>query len=158
MLLYNRRIFLGGLLALGGCGFTPAFGPNSAAAGLRGRVMIDAPDTRDGFEFVKAMQRNFGVTETAEYRLTYTLTKVEDSTVVSVAQELQRFAIEGRVQFTLQTLGGQTVVTGENRAFTSYSATGSTLATDRSQRDAEDRLMVILADQVMTDIIAGLNQ
>jgi LPS-assembly lipoprotein len=39
--------------------------------------------------------------------------------------------------------------------FTGYSATGTTVATQASKQDAEKRLMVILAEQIITRLYAA---
>ena len=46
------------------------------------------------------------------------------------------------------------LATGQVDNFTSYSASGTTVATLAAQRDAEARLMVILADQVINKLTA----
>ena len=48
---------------------------------------------------------------------------------------------------------GSGVASGSERSFTSYSATSTTVATSFAQRDARRRLMVILADQMVSQII-----
>jgi LPS-assembly lipoprotein len=42
---------------------------------------------------------------------------------------------------------------GSERSFTSYSATSTTVATIFAQRDARRRLMVIIADRILQDIV-----
>ena len=50
---------------------------------------------------------------------------------------------------------GAVVTQGNVGGFTGYSATGSTVATTAARTDAQDRLMVILADQIVTRLIAA---
>ncbi|MBL3565900.1 hypothetical protein JMM59_12930, partial [Rhodovulum sulfidophilum] len=50
---------------------------------------------------------------------------------------------------------GSVVQSGEVDSFTAYSATGSTVATRTAERDAYRRLMVILADEMVTRLLAG---
>ena len=47
------------------------------------------------------------------------------------------------------------VQSGEVSTFTAYSTTGSPVATAAARRDAEDRLMVALADQLVSRLLAG---
>ena len=52
------------------------------------------------------------------------------------------------------TEGGQKVGAGKVQSFTSYATTGTTVATMTAETDAYKRLMVILADQVVTRLMA----
>jgi hypothetical protein len=54
----------------------------------------------------------------------------------------------GKLNFSLLDADGEVFFSKTVRSFTGYSATGTTVATERSKRDAYDRLMVILAKQV----------
>jgi LPS-assembly lipoprotein len=49
---------------------------------------------------------------------------------------------------------GEVFLSKTAKSFTGYSATGTTVATERSKRDAYDRLMVILAKQVSNHLWA----
>jgi LPS-assembly lipoprotein len=46
-----------------------------------------------------------------------------------------------------------TLFTGSARQFTGYSTTGTTAATISSERDARARLSVILADQIVAQLL-----
>ena len=62
----------------------------------------------------------------------------------------------GKVDFALRNLSsGQIEVSGNVENFTGYSATGSTVATLAAERDAQKRLMVMLADQLVTRLYAA---
>ena len=47
------------------------------------------------------------------------------------------------------------LLSGNVDSFTGYSATGTTVATRAAERDAYERLMTILADQIVTRLEAG---
>lgn len=149
MLLSNRRTFLLGLVALGGCGFAPVHATKGDVQ-LRNSVLIQAPQTREEFELVKTFERRLGAPTMQAYTLSYNLTVAEETVVTSSSQELNRFNVLGTLSYTLKDTDGAVISQGTSKAFTSYSSTGSTVATDRSQRDARDRLMVILTDQTLT--------
>jgi LPS-assembly lipoprotein len=51
---------------------------------------------------------------------------------------------------------GLIVAQGSTSNFTGYSTTGNTITTVTAQRDAYARLMVLLADQTITRILAVL--
>ena len=59
--------------------------------------------------------------------------------------------------FSLQLIDrqtGLTVTTGSVDSFTAFSATGTPVATQAAERDAEVRLITILADQLVTRLVA----
>ncbi|MEL6518980.1 MAG: hypothetical protein AAFQ39_14775, partial [Pseudomonadota bacterium] len=69
-------------------------------------------------------------------------------------QEITRFNVLGRVRFALFDLtSGDLVTNGEVSNFTSYSATGTPFATQTARQDARDRLMGVLADQVVARLL-----
>lgn len=145
-------------LVVAGCGFTPAFGPNAPVGGLANAVLVQAPVDRVEFELVRNLEHRLGRPRDQIFTLKFDLNLETKSVVVSSAQELNRFSIIGQVGYSLLDVNGEIVARGTAKSFTSYSATGSTLATDASERDAENRLMVVLADQVVTRLIADLSQ
>ena len=62
----------------------------------------------------------------------------------------------GAADFTLVEAGtGRTITTGRVEDFVGYSATGTTVATVAAQRDAQERLMTILADQIVLRLQAA---
>lgn len=152
MWLSDRRTFLLGILGLGACGFTPVYGPDSALRSFQNAVRIQAPTTRQEFELVKALEHRFGPATKPAFTLTYSLGRRSESVVVSTAQELNRFNLIGTLSYKLNALDGGLITESQVQAFTSFSGTGSTLATNRSERDADDRLVVILADKMMTQL------
>ena len=139
----DRRAFLTLLAAsaVAACGFEPAYGPGGPASGLLGRVTVDAPDDRDAFDLVARLEDRLGRTRTPEFRLSYRIaTKAE---------------LLGTVAFTLHdTATDATLTSGEVSSFTAYSAFGTSVATAASEGDAHRRLMRILADQIVTRLIA----
>lgn len=151
MLLSNRRWFLISCLALAGCGFEPVYGPNGGKA-LRNTVLVQAPTDKNEFEFVRAIELQLGQASNQAYSLDYKLSVDQELVVVSTAQELTRFNVVGEADFTLRDMNGAIVDQGIVQSFTSYSATGSTLSTDQSERDAQRRLMVILADKLVAQL------
>ncbi|SDX27065.1 LPS-assembly lipoprotein [Celeribacter indicus] len=141
-------------MALTGCGFTPAYAPGGAGRALRGRVAIDAPDTREGYALVEQLTKSFGTPTSPAYRLSYRIRTERNSVGITRDQEISRYHITGRVAYTLTEIaGGTPVASGEAQSFTAYSATGSTVASVTAPRDAYSRLMVILADQIVSQIL-----
>jgi LPS-assembly lipoprotein len=60
----------------------------------------------------------------------------------------------GQVSWSLSDGAGPQLA-GSEQSFTSYSATSTTVATIVAQRNARDRLMIVLADRIVADILAG---
>jgi LPS-assembly lipoprotein len=61
----------------------------------------------------------------------------------------------GTAQYTLRdTQTGQIAGSGKVNSFTSYSAAGSTISGQATREDAQERLMIILADKLIDHLIA----
>ncbi len=142
-------------LPLAACGFSPAYAPGGAAGRLYGRVAVAAPTDRNGFELVRQLETRLGPTEAALFDLSTTLTVTRVSGGITPDNEITRLQFQGSAVWSLsQRSDGARVAGGTARSFTSWSATGSTIAGLAAEEDAARRLMVILADQIVTQIIA----
>ena len=153
---YNRRACLLSLTVLAGCGFTPIYGtgPEGQASTLRGRVDVAAPKDEEGFVLVKRFEDRLGLPEAADLGLTAQIQLREEPLGFLPDGEISRFNVIGQVDWQLERLeDGERIASGSERSFTSYSATSTTVATTFAQRDARRRLMVILADRIVTDLL-----
>jgi LPS-assembly lipoprotein len=152
----DRRLFLlTGLAALAGCGFAPAYGPGGGGADLRGLIEVAAPDTRAGYLLTRDLESRLGRSSMARYALTPVITLDTEAIAIDRRNVAGRFNILGSVRYTLTDLQtGETVSTGIVDNFTAYSARGTPVATRAARRDAEARLMTILADQLVTRLLA----
>ncbi|WP_128254927.1 LPS assembly lipoprotein LptE [Falsirhodobacter deserti] len=155
MSLPDRRSFLL-LLGLAGCGFTPAYAPGGPAEGLQGAFRLAEPTDKDGFDFVERMEERLGKPEAARYDLTYAIS----TDTVGVGEQRNnittRYNITGTVEWgVIDRASGDRLTGGSVTNFTSYSATGSTVAGLAAQKDAHYRLMRILADQIVTRLTAS---
>ena len=92
-------------------------------------------------------------TKSARFSLRYDLKITQDNIVVSTAQEISRYSLIGELEYSLTDSNGAILNSQTAKSFTGYSATGTTVATQRAQRDAYDRLMVILAEQVSSALL-----
>ena len=153
MWLSSRREFFLAALALAGCGFEPVNGVSSKSQVLRNTVLVQAPTNRVEFELVRNLEMQLGQATSRLYDLRYKLNVDEDIIVVSATQEINRFSLVGLLEYSLVDSGGVVLLTETAKSFTGYSATGTTVATQRSKRDAYDRLMVILAKQVSNSLL-----
>jgi LPS-assembly lipoprotein len=154
----DRRTFLT-LLAvapLAGCGFAPVYAPGGTGQALRGQVLVAAPDTRLGFELVARLEERLGLPQAETYRLDYVIETSESDLAITGTNDITRINIQGSVRFTLvETMSGVERLSGTVSTFTAYSTTSTAVATAAARRDAEDRLMHALADQVMSRLLAS---
>ncbi len=152
MWLSDRRKFLLGALALGaaGCGFRPAFGPGGRAR-LVNRIRLQVPQTPEAFAFNRRFEERLGrAGPSAPFTMDIRLDLKEQGVGSTSAGSTTRFRIIGTASYVLKdAASGLQLQSGTTNAFTGYSTTGSTVATLAAERDAKERLMVILADQVI---------
>ena len=154
----DRRKFLTLLIAapLGACGFTPVYAPGGAGLALRGRVLVAAPDTRLGFVLVSRLEERLGRPGAADFALDYTLETSETGLAITGANDITRINITGTASFTLTDLTtNEQVITDSVSTFAAYSTTGTSVATASAERDAEDRLMTALADQMVSRLLTA---
>ncbi len=154
-MLFNRRYMLLAPLAVAACGFTPVYGPDGAGQHLLDRMSYAAPETRDDFSFVAQMETRLGRASHADFALAYRIETTEEGLAVTQTQSIARYNLVGTVAFSVQDLEtGLTVYSGQLQNFTSFGASGTTVATSAARRDAYRRLMVQLANDVTTNILA----
>ncbi|MEM6277307.1 MAG: LPS assembly lipoprotein LptE [Pseudomonadota bacterium] len=150
---FSRRSLILSLAALPACGFTPVYGPASA---LRGTVQVGTPDSSNAFALVRALEFRLGAVEAPRYQLRVGVDLTEEGSVITPTQEIDRFTLTAEARFALETLAGAPVTDGSVRAFSSYSASGTPMATRAARDDAQERLMEILADQIVTRLAGAV--
>lgn len=151
----DRRAAVLGLVALGGCGFVPVYGTDGGSTVLRSRVAFQVPATVAGFRLRSRLENRLGATGTAAYTLAVTLDIDQDSVAISEDGNITRFTLPGSANYALRDQTGRAVAQGRVNSFTSFSATGTTIATEAAAEDAEARLAVILADLIVTRLLAA---
>lgn len=142
---------------LSACGFVPAYGSDGPAAGLPGRVAVEGPETVEGYRLQARIEDRLGSTpSSADYVLTVGLSLRESGVAVTPEGAITRFTIPGVGSYALRAAGSDEILlSGTVESFTGYSTTGSTVATQAAREDARARLAVILADLIVTRLIAG---
>jgi LPS-assembly lipoprotein len=155
---FDRRTLLT-FLALSGCGFAPAYGPGSAASGIQGTIRAGNPTDKNGFDLVERLEERLGRPTTAQFDLAYTITTNPVGVGITSENAITRYNLTGSIDWTLTSRATKARVAGGRvESFTSYSATGSTVAGLAAEEDAAFRLMRILADQIVTRLIATAEQ
>lgn len=157
----DRRKVLGLLAAapLAACGFSPAHAPGGAAHALRGAVVLADPADRNGFDFANRLEDRLGRATVPRFRLDWSVAAEPVGAGITPTGAITRYTLKGSARYALVRLGnGETVTSGNADSFTSWSTSGSTVATLSAEQDAHRRLMVILADQVVARLIAAAPQ
>lgn len=152
---YPRRAALAllGGAALAGCGFTPVYAPGQAGARLRGALALREPVSRADYILAARVEERLGLASAAPYRLGYTITQTTEDQAITADQAIQRIGLQGMLDYTVtDTVAGRTLVSGRIMDFTGYNTTGTTVATRTAERDAERRLMVMLADRLVEEL------
>jgi len=157
MSLFNRRSLLALPLALAACGFTPVYGPQGAGSKLHSQVLVQEPSTQAGYLLVRHLETQLGRSgASARYALDLGITTKEEGLAINTFGDTRRYNLVGSAAYSLRDTSTGTIVTsGTVNNFTAYSATGSTVATLAAERDALERLMVILGDQITTRLFAA---
>lgn len=156
MSLPSRRFLLALPLALAACGFTPVYGPGGTGTVLQNNVTIDEPSTQDGYLLTRHLEVRLGRTGAGRFALTTMIATTEEGLAINRAGDTTRFNILGAVEYVLRdTTTGEIVTSGTVDAFTGYSATGTTVSELAAERDARERLMVILGDQIIARLFVA---
>ena len=153
----NRRFFLiSGLSLLAGCGFAPAYGPGGAGSALMGQVVVEAPDTRATYLLTQEIETRLGRPANPRFALIPVVALTTQAMAINRNNVASRFNLLGTVAYSLRDLEtGAVVTSGDVTSFTGFSATGTTVAVQAAERDAEARLMAILSDQLLTRLLAA---
>ena len=158
MSLFDRRTLLLMPLALAACGFEPVYAPGGSGAALNGKVAVSVPNSTDSYLLVQNLEQRLGRSANSgnDYNLDVSVTTVIRSAAITPTNEINRYTIEGRSNYALKSNStGQVVASGAVDNFVGYSAAGSTVSTLADERDARQRLMVILADQIVSELYAA---
>jgi LPS-assembly lipoprotein len=155
-MLLSRRLFAAAaLVLLAGCGFSPVHAPGGAGSGLGGTILVEEPDNRNEFSFVARLEERLGLAQAPTHLLNYTIDTRSEGVGITPEQETTRYNVFGTVEYEIVEAGtGRVVHRGKVENFTGYSATSLIVGTQSVTRDANERLMVILADQVVARLIA----
>ena len=77
---------------------------------------------------------------------------------ITTDEVTNRYSLNGTADFTLTDRAGRVLAQGRVSNFTSYSTTGTTIATLSAEGGARSRLAEMLADQVVTRLLAASAQ
>lgn len=147
----SRRTALLSLAALAACGYAPVYGPGGSAETMRGSIEVADPSDRNSFLFVAELEQRLGRPASPRYNLTYSLSFTTESGGISTTAAVTRYTLVGTATYSLTETGtGRVVSSGAVEGFTGYSGTLGGEAFAATQTDATERLIVILADKLVT--------
>ena len=149
---------LGAALVLAGCGLTPVYGPGGGGERLFGKVRPRDPDTPLDFVFNQRLAERIGPDDAAVYDLDYRISATVAAQAITPDEVTTRYSLNGTADFTLTGPGGQVITQGRVSSFTSYSTTGTTVSTLAAEGGARERLALMLADQVVTRLLAAASK
>lgn len=154
----DRRHFLTLAAAtfVAACGFTPIHGPEGSGHALREAIAFATPNSKDGFDFVNRLEDRLGKAQNPTYRMEWTVEATPKGAGITPKGAITRYTLQGKASYILISQAtGQTVTSGQVESFTSWSTSGSTVATLAAEDDAHRRLMIILADQTVSRLYAA---
>ncbi|WP_277019961.1 LPS assembly lipoprotein LptE [Paracoccus hibiscisoli] len=154
----DRRAVLLGLLAVSGlaaCGLSPVYGPGGGGGKLFGKVRPRDPDTPLDFVFNRRLAERLGPEDAAVYDLDYQINAGVVAKAITPDEVTTRYSLNGTADFALTGPDGAVITRGRVSSFTSYSTTGTTISTLAAEGDARERLALMLADQVVTRLLAA---
>lgn len=161
---WSRRALIAALL-VGACGFTPVYGPGGPGQALRGQIAVAPPTDEGAYVLVRQLEDRLGLPTAPLYDLTADIQTDREGLGVTPDQETTRLQIVGIARYRLTDRAtGDILSEGQERNFTSYSApvfaqnratvAGNTVSIRAAREAARDRLMVILADQIVARLLA----
>ena len=146
-------------LAFTACGFTPVYGTNGNANILLNSVLVQEPKNREGYSLTKQIEKRLGRATDPRFNLEVTVTTSEAALNVDSTGNINRYNVLGLLEYTLRdTQTGQIAASGRVDSFTGYSASGTTVSAQAAKEDAQERLMIILADLLISNLIATSEQ
>lgn len=156
MSLFSRRSLLFVPLALAACGFSPVYGTGGTGGRLQNQVEVSEPNDTNGYLITRRLEERLGRSGAPTYKLTLNVSTERDSLAVNTESNTNRFNLIGEARYVLvEQATGRVVTSGTVDNFTGSSATGTTLATQAAARDARERLMILLADQIVTKLLSA---
>ena len=146
------------MLLIAACGFTPVYGPGGVGTELQNQIQVDKPKDRDAFLLTQRIEERLGRGNDSRFGLKVDIAVRETGIAINPQGDTDRYDVLGVAKYALRDVKtGNEVVAGIVNSFASYSATGSAAASLAAERDARERLMVILADQIATRLIATVD-
>ena len=154
MSLYKQIIGFWALLLLGACGFEPVYATSTSTNSVRNNFDLSAPTDRGTYEFYHNLKGQISDNPQAQYALSYTIFQSATNPATDADGKSQRGVLKGSLAYRItRKINGQTVKTGNVKWLTSYSALASSVASDAAGCDSTKRLMKILSDNLVDELM-----
>ncbi len=152
-----RRALLASAAALvTGCGFRPLYAPGAPADILQGRIALGLPEGRFGFLLRERLETRLGPATAPEFALSVATTLESDDTAIQTDSGISRINLVARARFAVTRLDDPALlIGGQVRSFTAYNTTASPFAADVAAQEAERRVAISLADQIVLRLAAS---
>ncbi|UOA16650.1 MULTISPECIES: hypothetical protein [Sulfitobacter] len=146
----SAALFMIGSLA--GCGFTPIYGTGSSISQTLSDIQVAPPGNREEYLFVRGMEERLTRNSQAQKTLRYNLSLSEVGLDI---RDVSRSQVIGKVNYQLfDEADGKVLASGAVESFTSFSTDDDFPTLMRNS--AQERLINILVDRVMSDLTAKL--
>lgn len=140
---------------LSGCVFVPVYAPEGTHIEIREKIKPVDPVNKNDFNFTERFENRLGVAAVPVYMLEYHITTKSKNLYIALDNGLTRFQVVGDVTWSLIRIkDGVVVESGRTSSFSGFSTLQYSIGEILSEDDASFRLMTILADQVVSQIIA----
>jgi LPS-assembly lipoprotein len=161
MSLFDRRMLLGSLFALGGCGFRPLYGGGTTdgPGQMLGKVRIDAGRGELPFRLREALIENLRpAAPGAPLVLKVEADVTRDGLLIEDDDQITRYNLTLDVDYTLRRADAPApLYTGEARSIAAYNATASQYATLVSEREVQARAAEDVAEKIARRLAAAFD-
>ena len=160
MLLFNQQKYLLALLLsafIASCSFEPAWiTKDNKIKILWQRVDIKDPTTSNEFRLNRYLASRIGDANDTDFFLEYELFTETKRTALSFDGKAYRIRISGEVKFNLLNSGKDMILFSSSvKDSLSYSDAILTVTDQASERDAYKRLMVLLGDRIVDELLSS---
>lgn len=148
----QRRVFLAGSFAtlLSGCNFTPVYGPDGTGSKIENRIFITEPTTKDLYLVTRRLETRLGRADPAPMNLSLSVSHWTAGLGTTATGSTTRLHRSGTLYYTLTNTENEVKIDSGNVSnFVGYSVTGNTATSLAAERASVERLMNVLADQLV---------
>ncbi len=117
---------------------------------MHGQIALGNFDGLQGFQMREQLETRLGIATEARYQLEVLLNIDRKGLAITQDGSITRYNLSGKADFTVRRFGADIVLSDSVEAFTAYNATASAYATRVAEQDAYRRLVVSLANKIVT--------
>ena len=139
---------------MGGCDFTPVYGTGGAGSKIEDRIFIKEPTTKDLYLVTRRLETRLGRADPAPMTLSFSVSHGTSGLGTTATGSTTRLHRSGTLSFTLtNSATEQKIDSGSLTNFVGYSVTGNTATSLAAERASIERLMDVLADQLVDRLL-----